>query len=669
MRLPRFLSDDPITTGEIVKTVRRRFATLPLLALGATVATVAMGATGASAQNFFERLFGGQRYERYDTMHDRGNYRWRGPDGSGNGEPEQRPAPRPVARISGPTYRAYQPDALVRVDFTPVIQAPHDAMSGPSLQASGFVEARSALADFDLRATKEVAKALNDYYSRNPDFIWVSGFGPNGRAQEALRVLAEAGSYGLNPADYAVTVPSTAFSFDDTAGRMRELARFEVELSARVLRYVHDAYDGRVAPDRMSEYYDLPVKPLDMVAVLGDLSHTFEVRQYLEAEHPQAPQYQQLRTELGALRDSAENDIVVRPDLSLKPGASDPDFPKILELISRKADDAFKTEYGALLEANATNETYSQDLVPLIKAAQKANGLSADGVIGQRTVKALAGETKADKIAKVSLALEEMRWLPHTLGDPYVFINEPAYQVTFTKGGRQLLSMRAVVGRPTNQTTFFYDQIEEVVFNPYWGVPQSIIVNEMLPRLVNDPGYLDRAGYEVTDMKGNHIPSAAIDWGRYGTHIPYNVRQVPSDDNALGELKILFPNKHAIYMHDTPAKSLFKRDMRAFSHGCVRLQEPREMAAAVLDTSVDAIAAKLRQGHSTEKVPAKIPVYVAYFTAWPDADGKVRYFDDVYGRDARLTEAMQKTDTARAPVSEEVSGAIRKADTAADPKL
>jgi murein L,D-transpeptidase YcbB/YkuD len=209
----------------------------------------------------------------------------------------------------------------------------------------------------------------------------------------------------------------------------------------------------------MSEYYDLPVKPLDMVAVLTDLSHTFEAREYLEAKHPQAPQYQQLRTELAALRDSSENDIVVRPDLLLKPGGTDPDFPKILELISQKADDAFKAEYGTLLEENTTNETYSEDLVPLIKAAQKANGLAADGVIGSRTVKVLAGETKADKIAKVTVALEEMRWLPHTLGDQYVFINEPAYRVTFTKDGQQLLSMRAVVGRPTNQTTFFYDQI------------------------------------------------------------------------------------------------------------------------------------------------------------------------------------------------------------------
>ncbi|MGN6468717.1 MAG: L,D-transpeptidase family protein [Rhizobiaceae bacterium] len=646
---------------------RRRLTALPLLALGATVL---MGASDASAQTFFERLFGAHRYERYEPMRGRDRY-YQGRDfydrdGYREAPPTQQPAPRPTVKISGPTYRPYKPDPLVRVDFTPVIDAPHETTFQPSLQAGGFAESRSALAGLDLYATKEVAKALTDYYSQHPDFIWVSGFGPNGRAQEALRVLGEAGSYGLNPADYAVTVPSTAFSFDDTAGRMRELTRFEVELSAKVLRYVHDAYDGRVVPDRMSEYYDLPVKPLDLAAVLGDLSHTFEVRQYLEAKHPQAPQYQQLRTELAALRDSAENDIVVRPDLLLKPGGSDPDFPKLLQLIAQKADDAFREKYGSLLQANATNETYSEDLVPVIKAAQKANGVGADGVIGPRTVKALAGESKADRIAKVTLALEEMRWLPHTLGDEYVFINEPAFRVTFTKCGQQLLSMRAVVGRPTNQTTFFYDQIEEVVFNPYWGVPQSIIVNEMLPRLVNDPGYLDRAGYEVTDMKGRRIPSAAVDWGRYGTHIPYNVRQVPSDDNALGELKILFPNKHAIYMHDTPAKSLFNKDMRAFSHGCVRLQQPRDMAAAVLGTSVEAIAAKLAQGHSSEKVPVKIPVYVAYFTAWPDADGKVQYYDDVYGRDAHLTEAMEKTDAARAPVSAEVSGAIERVDTAAD---
>jgi murein L,D-transpeptidase YcbB/YkuD len=213
------------------------------------------------------------------------------------------------------------------------------------------------------------------------------------------------------------------------------------------------------------------------------------------------------------------------------------------------------------------------------------------------------------------------------------------------------LKTRAVIGRTTNQTAFFYDHIETVDFHPYWGVPQSIIVNEMLPKLRSDPGYLDRAGYEVTDAKGRHIPSSSINWGAYGGKVPYNVRQQPGEANALGELKILFPNKFAIYMHDTPQKSFFQRDVRALSHGCVRLQDPRGMAAAVLGVSVDDIAQKLKGGHSTEKVAGNIPVYVAYFTAWPDASGTVHYFNDVYSRDDRLKEAIAATEEVRTPAS------------------
>jgi murein L,D-transpeptidase YcbB/YkuD len=182
-------------------------------------------------------------------------------------------------------------------------------------------------------------------------------------------------------------------------------------------------------------------------------------------------------------------------------------------------------------------------------------------------------------------------------------------------------------------------------------VPQSIIVNEMLPRLRSDPGYLDRSGYEVTDARGKRIPSSSINWNQYGSKVPYNVRQLPSEANALGELKILFPNKHAIYMHDTPQKSFFQRDVRALSHGCVRLQDPRGMAAAVLGTSVDYIADKLKKGHSTENVTRKIPVYVAYFTAWPDMSGKVEYFPDIYDRDSRLQQALEATEAVRTPTT------------------
>ncbi len=180
---------------------------------------------------------------------------------------------------------------------------------------------------------------------------------------------------------------------------------------------------------------------------------------------------------------------------------------------------------------------------------------------------------------------------------------------------------------------------------------RAILVNEMLPRLRRDPGYLDRAGYEVSDSRGKRIPSSSVDWGAYGSKIPFNVRQQPSEANSLGELKILFPNKHAIYMHDTPQKAFFQRDNRALSHGCVRLQDPRGMAAAVLGTSVDYVAGKLAKGHSSEKVSRKIPVYVAYFTAWPDMSGKVEFFDDVYGRDDRLRQALEAVAAVRGPVS------------------
>jgi murein L,D-transpeptidase YcbB/YkuD len=354
-----------------------------------------------------------------------------------------------------------------------------------------------------------------------------------------------------------------------------------------------------------------------------------------------------LRLELEALRASPESDIVVDAGL-LKPGETSPELPKILELISRSAADA-DGEHSEVLARLGKSELYFQELVPVVKAAQERAGLKPDGVIGPRTVAAISGTSRADRIEKVTLALEELRWLPSDLGGTRVFINEPAFTASYFEDGSEKLKMRAVVGKPSNQTSFFYDEIEQVDYNPYWGVPQSIIVNEMLPRLRRDPGYLDRSGYEVTDSRGRRIPSSAVNWGAYGAKIPFSVRQTPSEANALGELKILFPNKHAIYMHDTPQKALFAQDMRAFSHGCVRIQEPREMAAAVLGKPVDYIAEKLRHGHSTEKVTRKIPIYVAYFTAWPDASGKVEYFADIYERDMRLKTAMEKTDAIRLP--------------------
>lgn len=536
--------------------------------------------------------------------------------------------------ISAPSYYTYRADPLVRVDFAPVLAiAPAaDGSSNP------FRDNVQALAATDVRAEKQIAAAISEYYASQPDFLWVSEGQPNQRAKDVIAVLEDADSYGLNAADYKVDLPASSAPQD--------VMTFEMSMTARVLRYARDAHGGRVDPNRISGYYDFPPKNIDLTALLAQFSRADNVRALLEAEHPQNPQYKALRDELSALRQSSENEIVVDSDLLLKPGQSSPELPKLIRLVASRLDDESGGEYGETLYRLRDSETYTDDLVAAFKAEQKKAALKPDGVIGPRTVKAIAGTSKADRLEKVLVALEQLRWLPSEFGSPRVWINQPAFTASYIEGETPVLSMRAVVGKTTNQTSFFYDEIEQVDYNPYWGVPQSIIVNEMLPRLRGDPGYLDRSGYEVFDSKGKRIPSSAVDWGAYGSKVPFAVRQAPSEANALGELKILFPNKHAIYMHDTPQKQFFDRDMRALSHGCIRLQDPRGMAAAVLGTNRDHIAKKLAQGHSMEKTP-KVPVYVSYFTAWPTQNGTVEYFADIYGRDERLQAALARTEAVR----------------------
>ena len=631
------------------------------LGLAIAAALAAASAQPAEAQGFFERLFGGGGGGfRQGRPVDRNGYPTR-LKRSTAGEGAAR------VKISAPSYYTYKADPLVAVDFAKLAATLTPAGAEPSLTGAAFRDAfRDGLPGVSVEADPAVAKALVDYYAAHPDFIWVSGLSANGRAREALGVLGASAADGLDPIDYQVAVPQPAFDLGDTAGRLRQLARFEMALSAKVLRYARDAHGGRVDPNRLSGYYDFPAKALDLPGVLAGLAGTQDVAAALAALHPQGPEYRALRAELETLSASAENEIVVDPKLLLKPGEISPELPKVLSLIARSlADEPAPGEHAELLKRLGTSELYFPELVPVVKAAQERAGLKPDGVIGPRTVKAIAGTSKADRLAKVRLALEELRWLPSDLGATRVFINQPAFTASFVEDGVEKLNMRAVIGKPSNQTSFFYDEIEQVDYNPYWGVPQSILVNEMLPRLRRDPGYLDRSGYEVTDSRGRRIPSSAIAWGQYGAKVPFSVRQAPSEANALGELKILFPNKHAIYMHDTPQKELFDRDMRAFSHGCVRLQQPREMAAAVLGTSVDHIRDMLARGHSSEKVTTRIPVYVAYFTAWPDAAGNVQFFDDVYGRDERLTEALTRTSAVRHP--ERLVDPVAVSDTGAAP--
>jgi murein L,D-transpeptidase YcbB/YkuD len=276
---------------------------------------------------------------------------------------------------------------------------------------------------------------------------------------------------------------------------------------------------------------------------------------------------------------------------------------------------------------------------------QKTAGIKPTGRLDNVTVNAMNNRFgSARDLNRLVDNMERLRWLPKHLGTRHVFVNQAAFEVRVIDGQSEVWRSKVIVGKPNTQTSAFHDQIETVVFNPSWGVPPSIIAKEYLPKLWNDPSYLDRIGFRVTTPDGRQISSGNIDWWSYSGKVPYNIEQPPGSDNALGELKFLFPNAHNIYMHDTPTKNLFAKDVRAFSHGCVRVENPREFATILLGWNRAKIDANTDSGVSqTVPLPTKVPVHIAYFTAWPDTAGKIQYFNDIYGRDEALEKAMSAT--------------------------
>ncbi|MFB2553640.1 L,D-transpeptidase family protein [Ensifer soli] len=568
--------------------------------------------------------------------------------------PEAQPAKpkvaaKPLPRVTGPQYYTYKAPALRAVDTGKLV----DPVYTGSLDASAAAHAaenpiRPYLADVKVMAEGDVAAALEAFYAGHPDFLWVDETGPNDRARAVIAVLAAADTVGLDAADYAVALPETALDPLDATARQKELARFELALSAAALTYMRDTVRGRIDPNRISGYHDFVRKPVDLARVVTVLAASHAPAAYIASRTPSGPEFAALKAELQRLRAENGADTVIRiaPGTVLKPGESNAELANIVAAIRARGSDALKAAHAATLAAYAATPDYTPDLVALVEAFQAEHGLKPDGIVGRASIRVLTGgDTSASKIDKVRIAMEQARWLPADLGSRYVFINQPAFMAYYHEDDREQFSMRVVVGSKSNQTYFFEDEIQTVEFNPYWGVPQSIIINEMLPKLRNDPSYLDRMGYQV-ELGGRPVSSSAVNW--HGSTSGVAVRQPPSSDNALGELKILFPNAHAIYMHDTPSKSFFKKDMRALSHGCVRLAEPRKMAAAVLGISVDDVAKEIAGGRNkARQLSQKIPVYVSYFTAWPDKDGRVEYFDDVYERDGYMQRAIEATRAAR----------------------
>ena len=488
--------------------------------------------------------------------------------------------------------------------------------------------------------------------------------------------MSNAETEGLSAADY--TIPEMARAdnnIDQIESDLSAIARFDIQLTAMAVRYAKHASGGRIVANKLSAYHDLNQPRVAASTALAKLAASDQPGEYLQSLHPIHPSYAKLKAELGAVRSNAEPVDVVEPIASgptIVPGRFDHRIPGIrkrlvkeghlearidvndVEIIPSSGEELPSAEPAVIqgnLDDGRINDSavYEGELVDAVKEFQRAAGLKPDGLIGRRTIDAFNGKVTQhfDKSARIVANMERLRWLPRHLGNSHVFVNQAAYRLQMIRNGRQVWGTKVIVGKPNNQTSFFSDQMETVVFNPYWGVPQSIIANEMLPKLVNDPSYLDRLGYEVTNSRGRRVSSSSVDWWNYYDKVPFGVRQPPGRKNALGQLKFLFPNKHAIYLHDTPTKKLFNRSQRAFSHGCVRVQDPRKFAQTILGWSQDQIASKISTGENQKvTLKQKLPVHLTYFTAWPGKENKINYFNDMYGRDKRLELAFAATSAA-----------------------
>ncbi|MEQ1523417.1 MAG: L,D-transpeptidase family protein, partial [Aestuariivirga sp.] len=422
------------------------------------------------------------------------------------------------------------------------------------------------------RVAKEVRQPILDLY-RNSGFkpLWLTGNAPSQRALAVLAFAAKVTEDGLEPKAYLPTGLSSFSNVTEQVGiDPQELAQFDIAMTAATLKLAREISGGQFEPNSLSRYNDITPERVDESQALKVLAWTPFPEAYLNDLMPKHPSYGLMKAELAKLRASNQKPPYekIAEGKPVKAGKSD---PRISLVRDRMQDLGFLSSEESYVEPEFS-ETLDADLSAALKKFQKSVKLRQTGILDLATVKNLNRDTSQRDIQRLVYNMERMRWLPKNLGKRFVFVNQPAFEVQVMDRGNEVWHSNVIVGKPLNQTSAFHDEMETVVFNPSWGVPQSIIVNEYLGKLRRDPGYLDRQGFKVIAPNGKVIRSSSVNWAAYGSRPPFGVQQPPGKGNALGELKFLFPNSHDIYMHDTPTKNLFAEPTRTYSHGCIRVQ-------------------------------------------------------------------------------------------------
>jgi murein L,D-transpeptidase YcbB/YkuD len=473
--------------------------------------------------------------------------------------------------------------------------------------------------------------------------LWLEGDRPTQQARDAIDVLQDAGKKGLDPQDYDADLLGREFQAL-SAGKASsdDLARFDVTLSVGLLRNISDLHIGKVNPKNLAFGLDIDPKKYDLAKLVAGAIESDRIRQVAEEAEPHYTQNRLLKEQLARYK-ALEADSSVGPvkiAAPLKPGAPLAEAAPLARWLVALGD------LPALPDPLPT--AYEGALVDGVKHFQGRHGLTPDGVIGVGTAQELAVPA-SQRVHQIELALERLRWVPSLEQGRVVFVNIPAFELwAFDDVTTQnpSVAMRVVVGRAMRtQTPVFTGVMKTVVFAPYWNVPTSITRKEILPKLRKNPGYLAAQDMEIVS-DGTPLPATPSNIAKLASG-GAQLRQRPGPKNALGRVKFLFPNSNNVYLHDTPAQSVFDKTRRDFSHGCIRLSKPAALAEWVLRDqdgwNADRIAEEMAR--KTEKpVPLEkpVPVVIFYTTAIARRDGTIWFFDDLYGHDQELERALAK---------------------------
>ena len=463
--------------------------------------------------------------------------------------------------------------------------------------------------------------------------VWVSSNGLSAKAAAAIAEFGKANDWGLDAADFpppVVTAPAGDAPSPDA------LANAELAMSLTALKYARYARGGRIADPatQLSSYLDRKPQLLEPKSVIEQLAAAGEADAYLRKLHPQQPEFEKLRQKYLEMRNAAATAKVVMlpPGKVLAPGKSDPQ----VALLRQRLEVA--------LPAGADPNHYDDALKAAVTAYQTQAGTRPDGFVGNAT-RALLNDVEVLSPAKLIANMEEWRWMPEDRGDLYVTVNIPEFTLRIVKNGAVIHTERVITGLVDKQTPVFSETMKSIAFQPRWNVPNSIKVNELYPSLARGGTSFRRQGLRLS-RNGRDVDPESVDWSSTDIRT-YDVYQPPGASNVLGELKFNFPNKHTVYMHDTNARHLFEETSRPFSHGCMRVRDPRRMAEILLgeDKGWDAakIADLIANGPPNNEVPIdrKVGVHITYFTAWVDEQGALQTARDVYGHEKRITQALE----------------------------